>query len=79
MLCSFNIGTGDGRPVSSEVMMSVASGTMRILHTFDTSGTVLDARGFASNTYTFSVFDRILHVHKTLYMHFLSDLSGVFP
>ena len=50
MLCSFNIGTGDGRPVSSEVMISVAIGTMRILHTLETSGTVRDARGFASST-----------------------------
>ena len=53
MFCSFNAGTGEGLPVSSLVTMSMASGTMRILHTFDTSGTVLDARGFASNTYTF--------------------------
>ena len=36
--------------VISEVMMSVASGTMRILHTLETSGTVRDARGFASST-----------------------------
>ena len=33
--------------------MSIASGTILMLHTFDTSGTVLDALGFASNTYTF--------------------------
>ena len=52
MCCSLRFCTGDGRPVSSEVMMSVASGTMRILHTLDTSGTVRDARGLASRTYT---------------------------
>ena len=33
--------------------MSVANGTMRMLHTLDTNGTVRDARGFASSTYTF--------------------------
>ena len=37
----------------SEVMMSVAKGTMRMLQTLDTSGTVRDARGLASSTYTF--------------------------
>ncbi len=52
MICSFKPGTGDGRPVSSDVIISVASGTMRMLQTFDTNGTVRDALGLASNTYT---------------------------
>ena len=52
MYCSFNCGTGDGFPVSSEVTISVARGTILMLHTLETNGTVLDALGFASNTYT---------------------------
>ena len=36
----------------SEVMISVANGTMRILQTLDTSGTVREALGLASSTYT---------------------------
>ena len=50
MFCSFKEDTGDGRPVSSEVIMSVAKGTMRMLHTLETSGTVREALGFASRT-----------------------------
>ena len=43
-------GTGEGRPVSGAVMISVASGTIWMLQTLETSGTVRLARGFASRT-----------------------------
>ena len=43
-------GTGEGLPVISEVMISVAIFTILMLHTLDTSGTVLEARGLASST-----------------------------
>ena len=46
-------GTGEGRPVISDVIISVARGTMRMLHTLDTRGTVREALGLASNTKTF--------------------------
>ena len=52
MFLSFSAGTGEGRPVSGAVMTSTASGTMRMPQTFDTSGTVREARGLASRTKT---------------------------
>ena len=38
----------------SAVMISVARGTMRMSHTLDTKGTVREALGLASSTYTLS-------------------------
>ncbi len=43
---------GEGRPVSSRVIICVASRTICTPQTLDTSGTVRDALGLASNTYT---------------------------
>ena len=45
--------------------------------TLDTSGTVLDARGFASDDKYLAVLNRILHIHQANNMHLLCDLSGV--
>ena len=48
-----------------------------MLHTLDTSGTVRDARGFASKYVDYAVLDGILHVHQSLNMHLLCDLSCI--
>ena len=53
MCLSFIAGIGDGLPVSSLVMISVAIGTILISQTFETRGTVREALGLASSTYTF--------------------------
>ena len=49
-----------------------------IVHTFDTSGTVLDRTRVPPPIRHFSVFDRILHVHKTFHMHLFCDFSRIF-
>ena len=58
-------------------MMSVAMRTILMLHTFDTSGTVRDARGFASSTIHAAVLDGVLHVHEAHHVHFARRCASV--
>ena len=90
MCFSFMSAIGDGCPVNSEVIISVANGTMRMLHTFDTSGTVREALGLASNTYTlppsiaYCMFIRpftcissaILRVYSLIVLTFSSEMCA---
>ena len=88
MFFSLSAGTGEGCPVSSETMISVASGTILIPQTFDTRGTVLEARGLASSTNTlpssmaYCIFIRpttcissaILRVYSLIVARFSSEI-----
>ena len=58
--------------------MSVASGTMRMLQTLETSGTVREARGIGFQHINLSVFNCVLHVHQAFDMHLFCDLACVF-
>ena len=62
--------------LSREVMISVASFTILMLHTLDTSGTVRDASVCLQHVY-FAVLDCILHVHRTYYVHLFCDTACV--
>ena len=59
-------------------MSCVAMRAIGMLQTFDTSGTVREARGLASRTYTLSFADGVLDVHHAARLSVRGDASGVF-
>ena len=59
-------------------MISVAIRAMEILQTLETIGTVRDARGLASSTYTVLSEDGVLNIHQPHDLQFDGDFPGIF-